>query len=104
MLKISIAKEFTRVPGGRYRPSGPDSAELFYTSLLRPRFVEAKEQGVKLLVDLDGTQGYPASFLEESFGRLENDYPGAHKQLIFRSIEEPYLVDDIKLYMTEKYV
>lgn len=57
--------EFTQFPAGRYRTDGPKSGEAFREDLLLP----ALRQGpVRIL--LDGTMGYGASFLEETFGGL----------------------------------
>ena len=62
--------DFTRTPGPRYRLEGKHSGEEFRDDRLNPRFLEAREQGRLLIVDLDGTSGYASSFLEEAFGGL----------------------------------
>lgn len=63
---ISIAKEFSDCPAGRYRKDGPDSGERFRDELLYP----ALSKGETVEVDLDGSLGYGSSFLEEAFGGL----------------------------------
>lgn len=63
---IKIATDFSPVPSGRYRTDGPDSGERFREEFLIP----ALEGGGKLIVDIDGTEGYQTSFLEEAFGGL----------------------------------
>lgn len=63
---ISIAKEFSRFPAGRYRADGPFSGEQFRDDNLAP----ALSQNGKVIVDLDGALGYGSSFLEEAFGGL----------------------------------
>ena len=61
---INIAKDLYRYPGGRYIVDGPFSGELFRNTLLVP----ALKENDKVIVEMDGTVGYAASFLEESFG------------------------------------
>lgn len=68
--QLHIAKDFTRHPGGRLKSDGPFSGELFRESLLHPRLISSPG-GVS--VYLDGTLGYPSSFLEEAFGGLVRD-------------------------------
>lgn len=66
MRKISISKDFSEFPGGRYRKHGPYSGEEFRESILIPAFRSHE----KLVVNIDGTKGFPSSFLEEAFGGL----------------------------------
>ena len=63
---ISIAKDFSPTPMGRYADQHPRSGEFFRDSMLLPALKEAGE----VTVDLDGTLGYGSSFLEEAFGGL----------------------------------
>lgn len=63
---ISIARDFSRFPAGRYRADGPFSGEQFRDDKLAP----ALSQNPKVIVDLDGALGYGSSFLEEAFGGL----------------------------------
>ena len=69
-MTLSVAKEFSSVPGPRSKAEGPFSAEEFLEKILHPRFKEAEQAGKTLLVDLDGGCGYATSFLEEAFGGL----------------------------------
>ncbi|WP_425310561.1 STAS-like domain-containing protein [Falsirhodobacter halotolerans] len=66
MKTISIAKDFTRFPGGRYRKHGPGSGEEFREVFLLP----ALRAGEDIVVTFDGVAGYPSSFVEEAFGGL----------------------------------
>lgn len=66
MSRISIADEFTRFPGGRYRKLGKFSGEQFRDDFL----FELLSKGNEVTVVLDGTEGYGSSFLEEAFGGL----------------------------------
>ncbi|WP_119258904.1 STAS-like domain-containing protein [Shinella zoogloeoides] len=66
MRTISIADDFTKYPGGRYRKHGKGSGEEFRDDYLVPA-IKNEEQ---LIIVLDGTAGYSSSFLEEAFGGL----------------------------------
>jgi hypothetical protein len=66
MSSISVARDFTRFPAGRYKRNGSTSGESFRERFLHDRLA-ANEP---VTVDLDGTVGYGSSFLEEAFGGL----------------------------------
>ena len=103
-MTLSVAMEFSKVPGPRSREEGPFSAEEFLDDLLQPRFTEAEQAGESLLVDLDGGYGYATSFLEEAFGGLARRLSSPERVLEvlrFKSDEEPYLCDDVKRYVVE---
>ena len=74
MIHLSVAEEFSRAPGPRFRSEGPDSAQEFFEKLLKPRFDSAVDAKKVLCVDLDGGYGYATSFLEEAFGGLAREY------------------------------
>lgn len=63
---ISIAKDFSERPAGRYLTDGKFSGQAFREKLLLPNLID----GQTLVVELDGVRGYPSSFLEEAFGGL----------------------------------
>ncbi|WP_420415940.1 STAS-like domain-containing protein [Marinovum algicola] len=66
MNVIRIADDFNEFPGGRYPEDGDGNGTDF-----RERFLEpALSRGERVKIDLDGTRGYPSSFLEEAFGGL----------------------------------
>jgi hypothetical protein len=67
---ISVARDFSATPGGRYAKDGKWSGEEFRQKFVEPRLLKAMEARQKLSVDLDGTAGYATSFLEETFGGL----------------------------------
>ena len=55
------------------------------------------------MVDLDGTIGYGTSWLEEVFGGLARKF-GVKRvmdKLLFKSEEEPYLIEDILGYIED---
>lgn len=66
MTRIRIATDFSPTPGTRYVKDGPDSGEKFREEVLIPRYLASNQSD--LVVELDGVEGYPASFLEEAFG------------------------------------
>ncbi|MEG0836042.1 MAG: STAS-like domain-containing protein [Christensenellaceae bacterium] len=97
---ISIANEYTKAPGGRFKKEGPHSGEDFREARLKPRFLQAKSNGDILVVDLDGGYGYATSFLEEAFGGLARDLKD--KDLLKIKIisnEEPALKRKIQEYI-----
>ncbi len=107
ILTFSVAKDFTRTPGARFLHEhgepGFSAEELVpkLAHLLRnctvpvPGFVRP----VALLLDLDGTAGYAASFIDEVFTQLvlreEFSAQELREYLIVLSTEEDYLVEDI---------
>lgn len=90
---ITIAKDFSETPGGRYRKEGQYSGEEFRIVLLEPKFLECLKNNTILTVDLDGCLGYPSSFLDESFGGLARTYGSEKccKGIVFISYDQPDL-------------
>lgn len=101
MASISVTKQFSEYPAGRYRADGAHSGEVFREDLLVPLLV--KHDLVE--VDLDGAMGYGSSFLEEAFGGLvrKHRYSSAllHRKLRFKSDDEPSLVNEIWVYIDD---
>lgn len=102
-LMLKIAKDFSRCPGARYRTEGDFSGEEFRSEYLAPKIREALEEGVKLVIDLDGSAGYSTAFIEESFGGLiRNDgfsLDDLKNVFEFISNEDPSYIDDIEAYI-----
>ena len=65
---ISIAKDYSDAPGGRYNEDGPFSGERFRDDYLIPALNDRRNEVVQ--VDIGGVLGYGSSFLEEAFGGL----------------------------------
>ena len=63
---IVMGLDFSHTPTGRYIKDSPCSGEAFRERVLIP----AMKKYEKVKVDLAGTEGYGASFLEEAFGGL----------------------------------
>lgn len=103
-MTINI-RDFSIVPGSRKMDEGKNahSGEEFREHYLIPKFEEALEKGLKLIVNLDGTIGYGTSWLEEVFGGLVRKFnqEKVESTLEFISEEEPYLIDDIKHYIKD---
>jgi hypothetical protein len=100
---ISVARDFSETPGPRSKDEGDYSGEVFLQDLLRPRFLEAAASGEKLLIDLDGTEGYATSFLEAAFGGLAREYDPERVMatLTFKCEDEPLLEQEITNYIRD---
>ena len=64
VVRVNIARQFSKLPGVRYIRIGPNSGELFRKQFL----IEPLRQGKTVIVELDGVRGYGSSFLDEAFG------------------------------------
>ena len=102
-MEINIAKDFTDAPGGRYKSDGKFSGEEFRLKYLEPALKE--ENNKEITINLDGTFGFPPSFLEEAFGGLARikgiKKEDILKRLKFISNEEPFLITKIHQYIKE---
>jgi hypothetical protein len=97
-MRIKVSEEFTDSPGGRYIGKGEFSGEEFRKTFLESAIRDTQE---KVTVDLDGTFGYPISFLEEAFGGLARIF-GVEivlERLTFISQEDPLLIERIVGYI-----
>jgi hypothetical protein len=106
IIKINIVKDFSETPGARFIKEGDFSGELFFKTILEPKYLEAKEKKMKLQIDLDGTSGFATSFLDESFGNLSRKYGIKDVLEIVEliSLEEPSLIEEIiNEYISQKY-
>ncbi len=102
-LSIIVARDFSDTPGPRSRSEGKFSGDQFKEEILKPHFEKAIEQKSVLFIDLDGTEGYATSFLEAAFGGLAREFSPeiVRTHLKFKSIEEPYLEEEITRYIDE---
>lgn len=102
-IHLSVAKDYTTTPGGRARTDGKYSAEQFYDEHLHRAMYDAIQKKVHLFVNLDGTEGYAASFLDEAFGRLAIyfDKDTIRHWLIIVSDDEPHLRQEVFGYINE---
>lgn len=101
MRTISIAKDFSPYPAGRFRRDGPFSGEQFREDLLEPSVRNESE----ITIDFDGARGYGSSFMEEAFGglvRLGRATPEElHRKFKLVTRDRPSLVDEVWLYIDE---
>lgn len=98
---ISVAKDFTRYPFGRYPEHGDKCGQLFRENHLVP----ALNENDQVIVILDGTEGYGSSFLDEAFAGLVRA-SGFTKEVVKRKIDftskdDPSLIDEILGYIDE---
>jgi len=102
-LWVFIARDFSETPGPRRQDEGDDSGEEFLERCLIPQFEAARAAGRSLWIDLDGTEGYATSFLEEAFGGLARKYGSAAvlAALQFKSDDQSYLPQEIRTYVQE---
>jgi hypothetical protein len=104
-IEIKIARDFSYTPGPRYIEEGKNSGEKFRQEILADTFKHAITDDKKVIVDLDGTDGYGTSFLEESFGGLIRNDEISYYEIINRleiiSKEEEYLKDDVYEYLID---
>ena len=98
MKIIKVLTDFSETPGPRYIKQGPDSGELFYHQKLNEAFAEAVISDDQLQIDLDGTDGYMSSFLDEAIGNLVYDFGEelVQRKLQITSNEEKVWIDLIK--------
>ena len=92
---FSIARQFTRHPGPRYRRQGANSGEALRSRLQR---LLQEDSTATIVVDLDGTSGYGSSFLDEAFGglvRSEGFDKSVAKRFRFISNIDPTYIDEI---------
>lgn len=95
MKTINISTDFSDCPGPRYHNQGDFTGEDFYHQLLNEKFMECVRDDDDLTVNLDDTNGYMSSFLDEAFGNLVYDFgpDEVTKRLKIVSNEEPVWID-----------
>lgn len=96
---IKVGQDFHYAPAGRSTNDGPFSGEAFRKRILVP----ALKASDSVVVELDDTEGYGSSFLEEAFGGLVREGYSAsqlHKMLDLRS-DDDALLREIWEYVDE---
>ena len=101
MKTISIGKDFSRAPIGRYESDGPYNGAKFRDKLLKP----ALDTGELVKIIIDDAEGYGSSFLEEAFGGLIRVHHYKKKELL-KQIQIEYSLPEFKIYdkLITKYV
>lgn len=104
MNYILVSRDFSASPGPGKIIHGEFSGEKFLKTLLEEKYLKSKDEGVKLIVDLDGAIGYSSGFLNESFGELAKKYGAAEVQstLELYCNDEPSLIREINKYICGK--
>ena len=74
---IDIGQNFSDVPSGRFPEDGEFNGQRFRQEILVP----ALRRSERVNVDIDHTEGYGSSFLEEAFGGLIRHEGFAKKEL-----------------------
>lgn len=93
MAKIKVL-DFDEFPGLRHCSISENSGEAYYHKVLNAAFKNAYENNEKLVVNLDGTDAYASSFLDEAFGNLIYDFTLAHVKRLIEIIskDEPHWI------------
>jgi hypothetical protein len=93
MAKIKVL-DFDEFPGLRHCSISENSGEEYYHKVLNEAFKNAYENNEKLVIDLDGTDAYASSFLDEAFGNLVYDFTLANVSRLIEIIsnDEPHWV------------
>lgn len=99
-----IAQEYGRILGGRWISLGERSGEDFFNRILEPLYLKAKEENTIVTFYLDGTSGYPSSFLDQSFGELARKYGvnNVRKVVHFETNVFKWIVDFINSEIWDK--
>jgi hypothetical protein len=96
---INIAKDFHDAPAGRFPEDGKYNGQRFRTEYLIPALAD----GGHVLVDMDGTDGYGSSFLEESFGGLVRlcgfSAKDLHERIELKSEEDESFIEEVWEYI-----
>ncbi|MFV8343604.1 STAS-like domain-containing protein [Flavobacterium sp. XS2P39] len=91
MSKIKVL-DFDEYPGLRHCSVSEFSGEEYYHKILNDAFKKAYENKEGLIVELDGTDAYASSFLDEAFGNLVYDFTLANVSRLIKIIsnDEPH--------------
>ena len=102
-MRIRV-RDFTIYPNTRHRDEGEGSGQEFYEEELKVAYENALANKEILEIDLDGTEGYATSFLDEAFGLLAEEFGGAKvlKNIRIISLEEPDWEEEVKSYILER--
>lgn len=99
MHRINVARDFYDAPAGRFPEDGEYHGQRFRDEMLVP----ALRNGEEVLVDLDGTDGYGSSFLEEAFGGLVRlcgfSAHDLHRLLRLKSDEDESFIEEVWDYI-----
>ncbi|EJD6061836.1 STAS-like domain-containing protein [Acinetobacter baumannii] len=101
VMKINVAKDFSKNPSGRYIDDGKTSGEVFLKNILLP----AVRTHDIVEINFDGVRGYGSSFLEEAFGGFIRETKMSLVEF-FNKVkiitQDPLLEQEIKGYLEEE--
>lgn len=94
-------KDWTTLPGARFRKEGPGSAEEFRDEHLLPLLEYCVNRDELLYVHLDGCAGFATSFLEEVFGgtRRRSDWRASKVRIVCD--EDPAIAEIARRFLSE---
>lgn len=100
---INIAKDFSEEPIGRFPTDSDFNGQRFREEHLLP----ALSKFDKVIIQLDGTEGYGSSFLDEAFGGLVRINKLSKEEILKRleliSNEDESLIAEIQEYIKKTH-
>ena len=101
---LSISKDFSKFPAGRYVRDGEFNGTRFRKDFLAPR-LRALGESERLIVSFDGVAGFGSSFLEEAFGGLVRD-EGMSKVFLDQKLEIQCGQEDLRDFasLAQQYI
>lgn len=100
---INIAKDFSEEPIGRFPTDSDFNGQRFREEYLLP----ALSKFDKVIIHLDGTEGYGSSFLDEAFGGLVRINKLSKEEILNRleliSNEDESLISEIQEYIKKTH-
>ncbi|WP_060872731.1 STAS-like domain-containing protein [Myroides odoratus] len=93
-MNLKIKEDYAELTGLRHCNISKKSGEDFYHTLLNNKFAEAIQKREVLIIDLDDTDGYASSFLDEAFGNLVYDFELVNVEKFVKIIskDEPHWI------------
>ena len=91
---ISIAKDFSPYPAGRFRKDGKYSGTAFREDHLVPALIRHKQ----VTVIFDQVEGFGSSFLDEAFGGLIRSEK-MNKEFLTEHLKLDTNEEDMKIYV-----
>jgi hypothetical protein len=91
---INFVNDFTDCPGGRLKIYGEYSGEEFREKWLEPALTEHD----RVVLNLNGAMGFPASFIDEAFGVLvaERGEAEVNRKLVIQLDDNPIALAEIR--------
>lgn len=97
---ITVVKDFSKKPYGRYPDDGEGCGEFFRKRLLAPALREYD----RVHVVLDGYNRYGRSFLDEAFGGLIRDEKFTYEDIVLRLSYTHSLIPSIPALISSRLI